>query len=57
MAKPNLKLAPILINGTVPPRRRPNTEVRHREYLTEGEALGEPKTFAYVIGRKAGQVA
>ena len=38
MAKPNLKLlSPTLINGTVPPRRRPNTELRPREYLTEGE--------------------
>ena len=38
MAKPNLKLvSPKLINGTVPPRRRPKAEVRPREYLTEAE--------------------
>jgi integrase len=38
MAKPKLKLlSPTPINGTVPPRRRPNTELRPREYLTEAE--------------------
>ncbi len=38
MAKPNLKLvSPTHINGTVPPRRRPNAELRPREYLTEAE--------------------
>jgi integrase len=38
MAKPSLKLlSPTLINGTVPPRRRTNTELRPREYLTEAE--------------------
>src|SRR5271156_3183585 len=38
MAKPSLKLVPpTSINGTVPPRRRPNADLRPREYLTEGE--------------------
>ena len=38
MAKPNVKLvSPTPINGTVPPRRRPNAELRPREYLTEAE--------------------
>src|SRR5271156_2701259 len=38
MAKPSLKLVPpTSINGTVPPRRRPNAELRPREYLTEAE--------------------
>jgi len=38
MAKTNLKLvSPTSINGTVPPRRRPNADLRSREYLTEGE--------------------
>ncbi len=38
MAKPNLKLVSSThINGTVPPRRRPNAELRPREYLTEAE--------------------
>ena len=38
MAKPHLKpVSPILVNGTVPPRRRPNAELRPREYLTEAE--------------------
>ena len=36
MAKRSLKsVSPALINGTVPPRRRPNAELRPREYLTE----------------------
>src|SRR5271154_1571580 len=38
MAKPNLRLlSETPINGTVPPRRRPNAELRPREYLTEAE--------------------
>jgi type 1 fimbriae regulatory protein FimB/type 1 fimbriae regulatory protein FimE len=43
MTKPHLALvAPPTVIGTVaehqgPPRRRPNTEVRAREYLTDGE--------------------
>src|SRR5262249_47608567 len=38
MAKPHLKLvAPRTVNGTVPPRRRKNAELRTREYLTETE--------------------
>jgi integrase len=40
MAKPALKLvAPTPVNGTVarPPRRRPNAELRPREYLTSAE--------------------
>jgi type 1 fimbriae regulatory protein FimB/type 1 fimbriae regulatory protein FimE len=43
MGKPNLKLVvPSIENGTVenrprPPRRRPNKELRSREYLTEAE--------------------
>jgi len=38
MAKPSLKLVPpTSINGTIPPRRRPNAELRPREYLTEAE--------------------
>src|SRR5258707_5815238 len=31
------RLAPILVIGTVPPRRRPNADLRPREYLTEAE--------------------
>ena len=41
MTKSHLALvAPATVNGTVarrPPRRRPNAEVRAREYLTDGE--------------------
>jgi integrase len=38
MAKAQLKLvSPRSLNGTVPPKRRPNTELRTREYLTEAE--------------------
>jgi integrase len=38
MAKSHLKLvAPTTVNGTVPPRRRPNAELRTREYLTPEE--------------------
>ena len=41
MTKPQLALvAPATVNGTVahrPPRRRPNAEVRAREYLTDAE--------------------
>jgi site-specific recombinase XerD len=38
MAKARLKLmSPSTVNGTVPPRRRRNAEVRTREYLTEPE--------------------
>ncbi|HRF09999.1 MAG TPA: tyrosine-type recombinase/integrase [Xanthobacteraceae bacterium] len=38
MAKPHLKLvAPAIENRTVRPRRRPNSELRTREYLTETE--------------------
>jgi type 1 fimbriae regulatory protein FimB/type 1 fimbriae regulatory protein FimE len=38
MAKPHLRLVtPKTINGTVPPRRTPNAELRSREHLTETE--------------------
>jgi integrase len=38
MTKPQLRLVtPAPINGTVPPRRRPNSELRSREHLTEAE--------------------
>jgi integrase len=38
MAKAHLKLVqPRTVNGTVPPRRQKNVEVRTREYLTESE--------------------
>jgi type 1 fimbriae regulatory protein FimB/type 1 fimbriae regulatory protein FimE len=38
MLKGNLRLvSPRTINGTVPPRRVPNAELRTREYLTEAE--------------------
>src|SRR5215471_7100541 len=38
MSKGNLRLvSPRIINGTVPPRRVPNAELRTREYLTEPE--------------------
>src|SRR5262249_9279568 len=38
MAKPHLKLVPPrIVNGTVPPRRRKNAELRTREYLTGAE--------------------
>src|SRR6516225_5280899 len=38
MTKSNLRLvSPRTINGTVPPRRVPNAELRTREYLTEAE--------------------
>jgi integrase len=38
MTKPRLTLvSPTPVNGTVPPLRRPNAEVRAREYLTEPE--------------------
>ncbi|MBR1279042.1 hypothetical protein [Bradyrhizobium sp. AUGA SZCCT0283] len=38
MAKSHLKLvAPNSENRTVAPRRRPNAELRTREYLTEAE--------------------
>jgi len=38
MTKSSLKLAsPTPIYGTVPPRRRPNADLRPREYLTEAE--------------------
>ena len=38
MAKSNLRLvSPRTVNGTVPPRRVPNAELRTREYLTEPE--------------------
>jgi integrase len=38
MAKLHLKLLPPrTVNGTVPPRRRKNAELRTREYLTEAE--------------------
>ena len=38
MAKSHLKLVqPRTVNGTVPPRRRRNAELRTREYLTEAE--------------------
>ena len=38
MAKAHLKLvSPRSVIGTVPPRRRPNAELRTREYLTEAE--------------------
>jgi len=38
MAKTHLRVvAPRTLNGTVPPRRKPNDELRTREYLTEAE--------------------
>jgi type 1 fimbriae regulatory protein FimB/type 1 fimbriae regulatory protein FimE len=38
MAKLHLRLVPPrIVNGTVPPRRRKNAELRTREYLTETE--------------------
>jgi integrase len=38
MAKSHLRLVrPRTVNGTVPPRRRKNAELRTREYLTEAE--------------------
>jgi hypothetical protein len=39
MARSDLRLVtPASVNGTVaPPRRRPNAELRSREYLTETE--------------------
>jgi type 1 fimbriae regulatory protein FimB/type 1 fimbriae regulatory protein FimE len=38
MAKRHLKLVtPATVNRTVPPRRPPNSKLRTREYLTEGE--------------------
>jgi integrase len=38
MGKPRLKLvAPATVNRTVMPRRRPNSELRRREHLTEAE--------------------
>src|SRR5215471_13828012 len=38
MKKQHLRLVtPAAVNGTVPPRRRPNTELRPREYLTAAE--------------------
>ena len=38
MAKTHLKLVtPTTVNRTVPPTRRPNAELRTREYLTEAE--------------------
>ena len=38
MIKGNLRLvSPRAVNGTVPPQRKPNAELRTREYLTEPE--------------------
>jgi type 1 fimbriae regulatory protein FimB/type 1 fimbriae regulatory protein FimE len=38
MLKGNLRLvSPRIVNGTVPPRRVPNADLRTREYLTEPE--------------------
>jgi integrase len=38
MAKPHLKLVtPAILNRTVTPKRRPNGDLRTREYLTESE--------------------
>src|SRR5262245_8572084 len=38
MAKPKLRLvSPTTVNRTVPPRRRPNAELRTREHLTPKE--------------------
>src|SRR5665811_356464 len=38
MAKSHLTLvAPAIVNRTVTPRRRPNSELRTREYLTDAE--------------------
>lgn len=45
MARPQLKLiAPTPINGTVPPRRQPNKDLRPREYLTADEVSRLMKT-------------
>jgi len=41
MAKSHLTLVPPnTVNRTVTPRRRPNSELRTREYLTESEVMG-----------------
>ena len=41
MAKSHLKLVtPATVNRTVTPKRRPNAELRTREYLTETEVNG-----------------
>ena len=38
MRKAALRLvSPAPVNGTVPPRRKPNSETRDREHLTEAE--------------------
>jgi type 1 fimbriae regulatory protein FimB/type 1 fimbriae regulatory protein FimE len=38
MANARLRLvSPSTVNGTVPPRRQKNADVRTREYLTEAE--------------------
>jgi type 1 fimbriae regulatory protein FimB/type 1 fimbriae regulatory protein FimE len=38
MAKAHLRIvSPNIVNGTVPPKRRPNNQLRTREYLTEAE--------------------
>jgi type 1 fimbriae regulatory protein FimB/type 1 fimbriae regulatory protein FimE len=38
MQKSALRLVgPTPVNGTVPPRRKPNSETRDREHLTEAE--------------------
>ena len=38
MQKSALRLvAPTPVNGTVPPRRKPNSDARDREHLTEAE--------------------
>ena len=38
MANQALRLVvPATVNGTVPPRRKPNSETRDREHLTEAE--------------------
>ena len=38
MEKSALRLvSPTPVNGTVPPRRKPNSETRDREHLTEAE--------------------
>lgn len=52
MAKSHLKLVgPAIVNGTVPPRRLKNSELRTREYLTPGEV---EKLLAALKGNRNG---
>ena len=52
MAKSHLKLvSPVTVNRTVTPRRRPNAELRAREYLTDAEV---EKLMAAARGNRYG---